>query len=133
MSKSLNFKIYVIDPRSHFATKERFNKVKVINQWPDEAFSKIKTDNNTALIALSHDPKIDDPAISYALKNNFFYVGALGSLKTHENRCLRLKEYGFSKIELKKIFSPIGIKLGGKSAPEIALSILAQIVFKIYN
>ncbi len=131
--KPLNFEIYIIDPRSRFATKERFKQTKVINKWPNEAFYKIKTNNNSALIALSHDPKIDDQAIEYAIKNNFYYIGALGSKKTHKSRCKRLKENGLTKKQIKKIFSPVGIKLGGKSTPEIALSIVAQIIFKIYN
>ena len=80
------------------------------------------------MIALTHDPKIDDPALQHALKNKFFYIGALGSKKTHANRCLRLKESGFTDEQINKIFGPIGIKLGGRSAPEIALSIIAQLV-----
>ena len=95
--------------------------------------AEIKTDKNTALIALTHDPKIDDPAIQYALNNNFFYIGSLGSKKTHANRCKRLKESGFSNKEIISIHGPIGIKLGGKSAPEIALSIIAQLVAETYK
>ena len=132
-AKSLNFEISIIDPRGYFASEKRFPGVNIINKWPKEAFAEIKTDNNTALIALTHDPKIDDPALQHALKNNFFYIGALGSKKTHSNRCLRLKESGFTEKELNKIFGPIGIKLGGKSAPEIALSIIAQLVSEVYN
>ncbi len=132
-SKSLNFEISIIDPRGYFASKQRFPGIKVINKWPKEAFVEIKTDKNTALIALTHDPKIDDPALQHALKNNFFYIGALGSKKTHANRCTRLKESGFSDEQINSIFGPIGIKLGGKSAPEIALSIIAQLVSKVYN
>ena len=132
-AKSLNFEIYIIDPRGYFASQKRFPDVKIINKWPKEAFSEIKTDKNSALIALTHDPKIDDPALQYALKNNFFYIGALGSKKTHSNRCARLKESGFNDNEISKIFGPIGIKLGGRSAPEIALSIIAQLVSKVYN
>jgi len=82
---------------------------------------------------LTHDPKIDDPAIQHAMNNNFFYIGALGSKKTHANRCLRLKQSGFSNEQINKIFGPIGIKLGGKSAPEIALSIIAQLVSEVYK
>ena len=85
------------------------------------------------MIALTHDPKIDDPALQHALKNNFFYIGALGSKKTHANRCERLKEVGFSDKQINRIFGPIGIKIGGKSAPEIALSVVAQLVSEIYN
>ena len=107
--------------------------IKVINKWPKEAFAEIKTDQNAALIALTHDPKIDDPALQHALKNNFFYIGALGSKKTHANRCSRLKEAGFNDEQINKIFGPIGIKLGGRSAPEIALSIIAQLVSEVYK
>ena len=132
-AKDLNFEISIIDPRGYFASKERFPKIKIINKWPGEAFNEIKCDQNTALIALTHDPKIDDPAIQYALKNNFFYIGALGSKKTHLNRCTRLKEKGFNDKQINKIYGPIGIKLGGRSAPEIALSIVAQLVSEVYK
>ncbi len=132
-AKSLNFEISIIDPRGYFASQQRFPNIKIINKWPKEAFEEIKTDHNTALIALTHDPKIDDPALQHALKNNFFYIGALGSKKTHENRCNRLMESGFSDQEIKRIFGPIGIKLGGRSAPEIALSIIAQLVSVAYK
>ena len=132
-AKSLNFEILIIDPRGYFASEQRFPNVKIINKWPKEAFEEIKTDQNTALIALTHDPKIDDPALQYALKNNFFYIGALGSKKTHSNRCARLKDSGFTDTKINKIFGPIGIKLGGKSAPEIALSIIAQLVSEVYK
>ncbi len=132
-AKSLNFEISIIDPRGYFASEQRFPNIKVINKWPDEAFKEIKTNANTALIALTHDPKIDDPAIQYALKNKFYYIGALGSKKTHANRCERLKEAGFTDSEIDSIHGPIGIKLGGKSAPEIALSIIAQLVSETYK
>tara|TARA_Y100000590_G_scaffold313231_1_gene354077 strand:- start:185 stop:865 length:681 start_codon:yes stop_codon:yes gene_type:complete len=132
-ARSLNFEILIIDPRGYFASEKRFPDIKIINKWPKEAFDEIETDHNTALIALTHDPKIDDPALQYALKNKFFYIGALGSKKTHENRCLRLKEAGFDDNQINKIFGPIGIKLGGKSAPEIALSIIAQLVSEVYK
>ena len=132
-SKSLNFEIFIIDPRGYFASKQRFPDMKIINKWPKEAFQEIKTDTNAALIALTHDPKIDDPALQYALKNKFYYIGALGSKKTHENRCTRLKEAGFSDEQINSIHGPIGIKLGGRSAPEIALSIIAQLVSETYK
>jgi len=131
--KYLNFEIFIIDPRGYFASKERFPKIKVINKWPKEAFAEIKTDKNTALVALTHDPKIDDPALQYAMNNDFFYIGALGSKKTHANRCSRLKEANFSNDKIKNIFGPIGIKLGGRSAPEIALSITAQLILEVYK
>jgi xanthine dehydrogenase accessory factor len=132
-AKSLNFEIIVIDPRGYFATEQRFPDMEIINKWPDEAFQEIETNSNTALIALTHDPKIDDPALQYALKKKFYYIGALGSKKTHANRSDRLKEAGFSNDEINLIHGPIGIKLGGKSAPEIALSIIAQLVSETYK
>ena len=126
--KNFDFIITIIDPRKYFTTEQRFQKVKIINEWPQNALETMKTNKNFALITLTHDPKIDDPALNYALKNNFFYIGALGSKKTHENRCKRLKEAGFSEKEIRSIHGPIGIKFGGKSTPEIALSIVAQLV-----
>jgi len=132
-AKSLNFEIIVIDPRGYFATKQRFPDMEILNKWPDEAFKEIETNSSTALIALTHDPKIDDPALQHALKKKFYYIGALGSKKTHSNRCERLKESGFSENEINSIHGPIGIKLGGKSAPEIALSIIAQLVSETYK
>ena len=132
-AKSLNFEISIIDPRGYFATSQRFPDLKIVNKWPVEAFKEIETNENTALIALTHDPKIDDPALQHALKNKFYYIGALGSKKTHENRCKRLKDVGFSNEEINSIHGPIGIKLGGKSAPEIALSIIAQLVAETYK
>ena len=132
-ANSLNFEIYIIDPRGYFASEQRFPGMEIINKWPEEAFKEIETDSNTALIALTHDPKIDDPALQHAIKKEFYYIGALGSKKTHENRCKRLKEAGFSDEEINLIHGPIGIKLGGRSAPEIALSIIAQLVAETYK
>jgi len=132
-AKSLNFEISIIDPRGYFASKQRFPNMNIINKWPKEAFEEIETNSNTALIALTHDPKIDDPALQHAIKKNFYYIGALGSKKTHENRCQRLKGAGFSQDQINSIHGPIGIKLGGKSAPEIALSIISQLVAETYK
>jgi len=132
-AKSLNFEISIIDPRGYFASEQRFPDIKIINKWPEDAFKELETNENTALIALTHDPKIDDPALQHALKNKFYYIGALGSKKTHENRCTRLKDAGFNDEQINSIHGPIGIKLGGKSAPEIALSIIAQLVSETYS
>ena len=132
-AKSLNFEISIIDPRGYFASEQRFPDMKIINKWPDEAFKEIETNENSALIALTHDPKIDDPALQHALNKKFYYIGALGSKKTHENRCQRLKEAGFNSDQINSIHGPIGIKLGGRSAPEIALSIIAQLVSETYK
>ena len=132
-TKYLNFEIILIDPRKFFATEERFPKIKVVNKWPEEAFKEIITDSNTALISLTHNPKIDDPALIHALKKNFYYIGALGSQNTHSDRCERLKIFGFNENEINSIHGPIGIKLGGKSPPEIALSIIAQLTLETYK
>jgi xanthine dehydrogenase accessory factor len=132
-AKSLNFEISIIDPRGYFASEQRFPDMKIINKWPNEAFKEIETNENSALIALTHDPKIDDPALQHALNKKFYYIGALGSKKTHENRCQRLKDAGFSSEQINSIHGPIGIKLGGRSAPEIALSIIAQLVSETYK
>ena len=132
-AKSLNFEISIIDPRGYFASEQRFPNMQIINKWPDEAFKELDTNENSALIALTHYPKIDDPALQYALNKKFYYIGALGSKKTHENRCQRLKKAGFNQEQINLIHGPIGIKLGGKSAPEIALSIIAQLVSETYK
>ena len=132
-AKSLNFEISIIDPRGYFASKQRFPDMKIINKWPDEAFKEIESNENSALVALTHDPKIDDPALQHALNKKFYYIGALGNKKTHENRCQRLKEAGFNNEQINSIHGPIGIKLGGRSAPEIALSIIAQLVSETYK
>ena len=126
--KNFNFEIIVIDPRGYFTGRQRFSSVEIINKWPNEAFKKIKTDSNNALITLTHDTKIDDPALQHALQKKFYYIGALGSKKTHISRCERLKLAGFNEDKIKSIHGPIGINLGGKSASEIALSIAAQLV-----
>ena len=132
-AKGLNFDITIIDPRGFFASKEKFPDTKIINKWPNEAFNEIETNSRTALIALTHDPKIDDPALQYGLKKKFFYIGALGSKKTHEKRCQRLIESGIKEEDVKLINGPIGIKLGGKSPSEIALSIVAQLISEKYK
>jgi len=132
-AKSLNFEIHIIDPRGYFASEKRFPNVNIINKWPNEALKELDTDQSTALIALTHDPKIDDPALKHALDKKFYYIGALGSKKTHLNRCERLKEAGYTNEQTSLIHGPIGIKLGGKSASEIALSIISQLVLITNN
>ncbi len=132
-AKSLNFEIHIIDPRGYFASKKRFPNVNIINKWPDEALKELETDESTALIALTHDPKIDDPALKHALDKKFYYIGALGSKKTHSGRCGRLREAGYSNEQIDLIHGPVGIKLGGKSASEIALSIISQLVLITNN
>jgi len=132
-AKSLNFEISIIDPRGYFASEQRFPNIIIINKWPDEALKELETDESTALIALTHDPKIDDPALKHALDKKFYYIGALGSKKTHSGRCGRLREAGYSNEQIDLIHGPVGIKLGGKSASEIALSIISQLVLITNN
>ena len=127
-AKSLNFEIYIIDPRGYFASEKRFPDINIINKWPDAAFEELETDESTALIALTHDPKIDDPALHLLLNRNLKYIGALGSTRTHIKRCTRLKEAGFDEERIKKIIGPAGIDIGAQTATEIALSIISEIV-----
>ena len=127
MAKMLGYDATIIDPRTGFAAPERFPQTAVVTNWPDQAFETIKLDRRTALIALSHDPKIDDPAIEAALRAGCFYVGALGSRKTHAKRMERLQQKGLDAEALARIKSPIGLAIGATTPAEIAISILAQL------
>ncbi len=122
------YDLTIIDPRSAFATEERFKDVDLIADWPEDALARRPLDRYTALAAVTHDPKIDDFPISEALKVGCFYVGALGSRKTHAKRVERLMEMGRSEEEIKRIAAPIGLDIGASSPAEIALATLAQIV-----
>jgi xanthine dehydrogenase accessory factor len=117
----------VIDPRTAFASPERFPEVQLIAEWPDVALPPLAVDRYTAFVALTHDPKIDDPALSHALARDCFYVGALGSRKTHARRLERLREAGVGEHELSRIRAPIGLDIGAISPSEIAVSIIAEI------
>ena len=128
LANQFDFEIYVIDPRSSLANNKRFPNANIIVDWPDDAFTKIKINKDTAIITLTHDPKIDDMALEIALKSDCFYIGSLGSKKTHEKRLNRLLKIGFNKIATKKIHSPIGLDIGSKQPNEIALSIMAEII-----
>lgn len=118
----------IIDPRTGFATADRFDGVTMIDDWPDEAMSNIGLDRRTAVVALTHDPKIDDPSLSAALESDVFYIGSLGSTRTHAKRIDRLRDQGFENSSLGRIHAPVGLKIGSNSPAEIALSIAAQIV-----
>ena len=128
MAKLLDLDVTVIDPRTAFATPERFPEVTLLAQWPEEALQKVPFDGYTAFVALTHDPKIDDPALQAALRSNCFYIGALGSRKTHGKRLERLAEAGFGEADVKRIHAPIGLDIGAVSPAEIALAILGEIV-----
>ena len=129
MALPLGFAVTVVDPRRAFATEERMgDRVTISSDWPDEAMAALKPDARTAVVTLTHDPKLDDPALEVALRSAAFYVGSLGSRKTHAKRVARLTEAGLSEAEIARIAAPVGLDIGAVTAPEIAVSILAQIV-----
>ena len=128
MARSIDLDVTIIDPRTAFATPERFPDIPLRAEWPDAVLPEIGIDRYTAVVALTHDPKIDDPALSAALRSECFYIGALGSRKTHERRVQRLTASGFGDDDLARIHAPIGLDIGAVSAAEIAISMLAEIV-----
>lgn len=128
MASRLGYDVLVADPRRAFASTERFPGVAISTDWPDEALDAAKPDSRTAVVTLTHDPKIDDPALERALRSPAFYVGALGSRKTHAARLDRLRALGAADGALDRIHGPIGLRIGAVTAGEIALSIMAEIV-----
>ncbi|PTM42441.1 XdhC family protein [Bosea sp. 124] len=128
MAKLLDLDLVIIDPRSAFATPERFPDVTLLAEWPDEALAGLGLDAYTAFVALTHDPKIDDPGLEAALRSDCFYIGALGSRKTHGRRIERLAAAGFDAAATARIHAPIGLDIGAVSPAEIALAILGEIV-----
>ena len=131
LAKIANFDPIVVDPRSGFANSERFKSETIIEEWPDTALSKISIDRNTAIVLLTHDPKLDDPALEIALNSDAFYIGALGSKKTHAARIDRMKGLGFGIDCANRISGPIGLYIGASNPAEIAISILAEIILKL--
>lgn len=128
MAAMLEFDVTVVDPRGAWATSQRFPGVKVIQDWADEAFQAMGLDISTAVVTLTHDPKLDDPALEAALKSDVFYIGALGSRRTHAKRKERLAEVGITDEMFARVHGPVGLNIGAKSPAEIAVSILGQIV-----
>ena len=122
------FAITVVDPRRSFASDERFPDVTVSTAWPDEAMDELRPDTRTAVVTLTHDPKLDDPALDRALKSPAFYIGSLGSRRTHAARLQRLRELGHGDAALARIQGPVGLSIEAVTAPEIALSIIAEII-----
>src|SRR5580698_5640278 len=122
------FAVTVVDPRRSFASDERFPNVEVSTDWPDEALDKLAPDSRTAVVTLTHDPKLDDPALDRALKSPAFYIGSLGSRRTHAARLKRLRELGHGENALSRIQGPVGLNIEAVTAPEIALSIIAELV-----
>ena len=131
IAKLLGYDVTIVEPRTAFATPERFPDVKVIAEWPDQALPPLNVDHYTAFVALTHDPKIDDPALLHALARDCFYIGALGSRKTHARRLERLKQQGVNDGDLTRIHAPIGLDIGAVSPAEIAVAIMAQITERL--
>ncbi len=132
MARIAGYKVTLIDPRTAFASSERFPDTDISSEWPAEIMPGLSLDGRTAVITLSHDAKIDEPALKAALESEAFYIGALGSKKNHAKRLTRLAEHGFSDATLARIAGPIGLPLGGRSPAEIAIAILAQIIQSRY-
>lgn len=128
MAKLAGYDSVIIDPRGAFGSEARFPGERILNDWPDEALAEVGVDARTALVLLTHDPKLDDPALHIGLNSGAFYIGALGSKRTHAKRVARLEEAGFSTEQIARIKGPVGLDIGAASPPEIAVSILAQMV-----
>lgn len=127
IAKLLGYDVIIVDPRTAFATSERFPDIRLIAEWPEEALPPLGVDHYTAFVAVTHDPKIDDWALMHAFERQCFYIGALGSKKTHAKRLDRLRVQGASEADLARIHAPIGLPIGAASPPEIAVAIMAEI------
>jgi xanthine dehydrogenase accessory factor len=128
MARQAGYDVVVIDPRAVFNTEGRFPGLKRLTAWPDEALAELPPDERTAIVTLTHDPKIDDPGLLAALASKAFYIGCLGSRRTHAARCDRLREAGFSDSDLARLHGPVGLDIGARTPAEIAVSILAQMI-----
>ena len=131
MARALDYDVTVVDPRTAFASPERFPDVPLIAEWPDVALPPLNVDRYTAFVAVTHDPKIDDPALLHAFAKNCFYIGALGSRKTHAKRADRLRAQGAAEADIARIHAPIGLDIGAVSPSEIAVSIMAEITAQL--
>ncbi|NSX55614.1 XdhC family protein [Parasulfitobacter algicola] len=127
MAQVAGYDLVLIDPRDAFGSSSRFPGQTILNDWPDEALTDYGLDMRTAVVTLTHDPKLDDPALHVALRSDAFYIGCLGSTRTHAKRIARLQDAGFSESDIKRLHAPVGLDIGAKSPAEIAISILAQV------
>ena len=128
MARQAGYDVVVIDPRAVFSAAERFPGSDCLTAWPDEAMAELGLDTRTAVVTLTHDPKIDDPGLQAALASDAFYIGCLGSRRTHAARCERLTDAGFSEADLARLHGPVGLDIGARTPAEIAVSILAQMI-----
>jgi xanthine dehydrogenase accessory factor len=133
MAKLAGYAVTVVDPRSAWATPERFPEVNIDSRWPDEALADLKPDARTAVVTLTHDPKLDDPALIAALRSNAFYIGALGGRKTAGKRVERLKAEGFGPADFARINGPVGLDIGAITPAEIAISIMGEITLALHR
>ena len=127
MAALAGYDVTLVDPRESFAAAERFPGVALNPEWPDTALDSLGLDHRCAVVTLTHDPKLDDPALQVALKSDAFFIGCLGSKKTHASRLRRLKKAGFTEADLARVHGPVGLPIGSRSPAEIAISILAQV------
>lgn len=131
MAALAGYAVTIIDPRESFASADRFPGVDLTHDWPDEALARLKPDTRTAIVTLTHDPKLDDPALHQALTSECFYIGSLGSRRTHQSRTERLEKAGFSADQIARIHGPIGLDIGAKSPAEIALAVMGQMTLML--
>lgn len=127
LARVAGYDVTILDPRTAFGSSARFPDVPLLNEWPDEALPRLAPDRRTAILTLTHDPKIDDPALMLALRSEAFYIGALGSRRTHAKRMERLREAGFDEAAISRIRGPVGLAIGARTPAEIAISIMAEI------
>lgn len=128
MARACGFAPVLIDPRGAFGSQERFPGETIVEDWPDEAMATLVPDARTAVVTLTHDPKLDDPAILETLKTDAFYLGCLGSKRTHAKRIDRLRSEGLTDQQISRIHAPVGLDLGGRQPAEIAVSVMAQVI-----
>jgi len=133
MAAIAGYDVSIVDPRASFATDARFPGVTLVDEWPDDALKKLDPDRRTAVVTLTHDPKLDDPALAVALKSDAFFIGSLGSRRTHATRLQRLKDMGFKEAETARIHGPVGLNIEAITPAEIAISILAQVIAVLHK
>lgn len=133
LAQTSGYEVVIVDPRGAFATRDRFPGVTLSEDWPDDALQELAVDNRTAVVTLTHDPKLDDPALHVALRSEAFYIGSLGSKRTHVGRVERLNEAGYTEAEIARIHAPVGLAINAKSPAEIAISIMAQITQVLHS